>query len=282
MKLKRISCSTSLTNGRPVWGVRVSAGPVALVAAFGAGLFAVGRAPAAMPREPEPAQREQRGVPGVPLRGDVRQARPRRVRRLRGRRDPGAGGNRHGHQRHRHFGDRLLFKDFLFPLGLRGFGGCRCGSGLALDQGKDDLLPGAQGVGVGHRRVELQEEVHVLAEDQVRGHALSLQDFDQGVAALDHVGFLLVGVGGDVRHRAGLLRGRGRDAFGDADDLAGLDAAEVRDVGVEGLDARHDPLDLRSGIALVLQDLEEPFALLDRVFLCDYVLDVDVLLEKEA
>ena len=53
-------------------------------------------------------------------------------------------------------------------------------------------------------------------------------------------------------------------------------------MGVEGLDARHDALDLRAGIALVLQDLEEPLALPDGVLLSGFGLEVDVLLKKKT
>ncbi|KAF5046079.1 hypothetical protein DSECCO2_474540 [anaerobic digester metagenome] len=197
--------------------------------------------------------------------------------------------NRHGDDRHWLGGFRGGGRGgFRRLLGLHGFlrgrcfGGSRVRGSAALDHGQDDFLAGAQGVGVGDRWVEFQKEVHVLAENQVRRHALVLQDFDQRVAGLDHVGPLFVGIGRGVRSWPGRGGRCGRDALGEADDLAGLEAAQVRDMGVQSLNAGHELLNLRARISLVLQDLEEPLALPDCVLLAGLGLDIDVLFKKKT
>jgi hypothetical protein len=168
-------------------------------------------------------------------------------------------------------------------FGSRGFlvGGFHDGRG-PFDHGQEDFLAGAQGVRVRDRRVEFQEEVQVLAEDELGGHALGLEDLDQGVAALHDVGLFFVGVGRYVSRRARRGRRRRGHALGDADDLPGAQTVEVGDVRVHGADLGHHPLDLGAGQAFFGQDLEQPFVLPHRVLVPRLGLGVEVLLKKET
>ena len=147
---------------------------------------------------------------------------------------------------------------------------------------KNDLLADAQRVAVRNVRIELQKQVHVLAENQFCRHPLRLEYLDERVSGANDIGHFLIRARRRRRPGKGNGDAGGGEDFGEVKNLTRGELVDVRDMRVQGLDAWQGPVYLRGGIALCFQDLEEPFALLDDVLLSGLRVHGNVFFKEKA